>query len=269
MFTSPKVSLIVPTYNQAKYLGACLDSIYFQDYDNLEIIVVNDYSTDETRGVLDSFVQSVSDEQVSYASNFNERTNEIERTYHFRYPQKGRELIVLHNEENMGSTRTYNRGFQEASGKYCTYIASDDFCHCNMISSMVDVLEREDVDFVYSQAFLIDDAGRILRKLEYGDYSFEACFANWYLMGVSKLYKLELHRKYGFYNNDFLANDHECYQRFALEGVKFRYIPKVLYSIRAHLRDRQVGVHSNANWEKLLNESKGLVKEARKHLGKA
>jgi glycosyltransferase involved in cell wall biosynthesis len=260
----PKVSLIVPTFNQAQYLGACLDSLFFQDYPNLEIIVVNDCSTDNTKELLADFETSINEEQVSYASCFNQKSNEIERTKHFRYPQSGRELIIIHNDINLGSTKTYNRGFRLATGKYCTYIASDDICHPQMISEMVKVLEQGNFDFVYSDTFLINDSGRIIRQMTFPDYSFESCFLNWYLCGVSKLYRRELHEKFGYYNDDFLANDHELFQKFAMNGVRFFHIPKVLYSVRMHDRDREIGVHSKTNWTKLLNESRSLVIEARK-----
>lgn len=260
--THKKVSLVVPTYNQAPYLGACLDAIWFQDYPNLEIIVVDDASTDETREILDRFVNEVANEMVSYASFYNAETDEIERTRHRRYPRHGRQLKILRNERNLGSTRTYNRGFKACTGDYCTYIASDDICHPAMISSMVEVLDSGEADFVYSDMFVINDEGRILREFRQPEYNFEECFCNWYLIGVSKLYPLALHERLGYYNNDYLANDVECYLRFALNGVRFKRIPKVLYSVRCH-EQRQVGVHSPGNWNRLLDECRQLVKKAR------
>jgi glycosyltransferase involved in cell wall biosynthesis len=257
-----KISVIVPTYNQAPYLGACLDSIFFQDYPNLEIIVVDDGSTDETQMVLEVFADQVEHEAVSYASNFNSVNDEIERTVHPRYPKAGRELIVLNNGRNLGSTRTYNRGFKAATGKYCTYIASDDMCHPQMISSLAAVLDRDEADFVYSDMFIIDDRGRILRQFDLPDYSFADSFCRWYLCGVSKLYRRALHESYGYFNEDYLANDHECYLRFAMQGARFKHIAKVLYSVRSH-KKRQEHVHSRANWSRLLRESCELVAVAR------
>ncbi|WP_027186530.1 glycosyltransferase family 2 protein [Desulfovibrio inopinatus] len=263
MNTARKVSLVVPTYNQASYLGACLDSIMFQDYPNIEIVIVNDCSTDATREVIEDFVAAVPTEMVSYASYFNEDTGNIERTEHHRYPQKGREIVVIHNEQNMGSTRTYNRGFQATTGEYCTYIASDDMCHPQMISELVAPLDRDEADFCYSDMFIFNDQGRILREFNVPEYSFEACFTNWYLCGVSKLYRRTLHEEFGWYNNDYLANDHELYLRLALGGVRFKHVPKTLYSVRIH-ENREVGVHSSSNWTKLLNESRSLVQAARR-----
>jgi glycosyltransferase involved in cell wall biosynthesis len=260
--TGEKVSVVVPTYNQAQYLGACLDSIYFQDYPNIEIIVVNDASTDHTREILDEFTRAVKTEKASYASGLNESAGEIMRTEHYRYPRSGRQLKLIHNPENMGSTATYNRGFKNCSGTYCTYVASDDWCHPGMITSMVTVMESGGFDFVYSDMFVVDDDHRVLREFKLPDYSFQACFRDWYLCGVSKLYRRELHDRFGYYNEQYLANDHELYLRFAINGVRFKHIPKVLYSVRSHEK-REENVHSPGNWSRLLNESCRLVKTAR------
>lgn len=257
------ISVIVPTYNQAQYLGACLDSIWFQDYSKLEIIVVNDCSTDNTRQIIEDFVRQVEDQdQVSFASYYNQETDVIERTYHPRYPRPGRTFKILHNQTNQGSTRTYNRGFQAATGDYCTYIASDDICHPQMLSTLAAPLDAGEADFVYSDMFIFDDQGRILREFKLPDYDFTACFANWYLCGVSKLYRFDLHERFGWYNNDFLANDHELYLRFAMAGVRFVHVPKTLYSVRSH-ENREVNVHCPSNWAKLLSECKSLVLKAR------
>ena len=265
--TPSLVSMVVPTYNQADYLGPCLDSIWFQDYPNLEIVVVNDCSTDHTRAVLEEFERSVAEDTVSFASNFNEATGEIERTRHPRYPREGRVLRILHNEQNMGSTRTYNRGFQAATGDYCTYIASDDICHPQMVSTLVAPLDADEADFVYSDMFVFDDAGRILREFKLPDYSFEGSFGDWYLCGVSKIYRRALHDRLGWYNNDYLGNDHELFLRFAMNGVRFRHVAKTLYSVRTHY-GREENVHSESNWAKLLDESRGLVRKAREHMKK-
>jgi len=223
---------------------------------------VHDCSTDHTRVVIEDFERAVGNDEVSFASNFNEETNEVERTRHPRYAKEGRILRILHNEQNMGSTPTYNRGFQAATGEYCTYIASDDICHPQMMSTLAAPLNADEADFTYSDMFVFDDAGRILREFKVPDYSFKESFGNWYLCGVSKLYRCALHDKLGWYNNEFLGNDHELYLRFALNGVRFKHIAKTLYSVRTH-DGREENVHSSSNWAKLLDESRELVRQAR------
>lgn len=79
-----RISVIIPTYNQAEYLPVCLDSVWFQDYPIVEFIVVNDGSTDKTQAVLEGYRQNLSSEMVSYAANYNEATGEVERVWHKR-----------------------------------------------------------------------------------------------------------------------------------------------------------------------------------------
>jgi glycosyltransferase involved in cell wall biosynthesis len=225
-------------------------------------VVVDDCSTDGTADLLDQFVKDVRRQKVSYAAFWDEKNNEIVRKVHSRYPQAGRELKIIRNRDNMGSTKTYNRGFQESTGKYCTYIASDDICHPTMMSTMAEIIDSTPVDFVYSDMVVVEDTGRILREFRLPDYSFEESFCNWYLCGVSKLYRRHLHDAFGYYNEKFLANDHELYLRFAINGVRFKHIPKVLYSVRSH-EHRQENVHNPTNWSRLLKESCELVTKAR------
>jgi len=255
------ISVVVPTYNQAEYLGGCLDSIYFQDYPNLEIIVVADPSKDNTSETLSEFVRGVKQDQASYASRL-EGDGTVSRTTHPRYPQKGRKLIIVENETRLGHTPSYNKGFRMATGEYCTYVASDDICHPRMLSLQAEPQDPGEADFVYSDVFIFEGE-RILREFKLPDYSFRACFGDWYLCGVSKLYRRELHERVGYHNEAFIANDHELYQRFALSGARFSHVPKTLYSVRAH-EGRERDVHSNENWARLMAESSGLVREARK-----
>lgn len=261
----PLVSIVVPTYNQAEYLPACLDSIMFQDYPNLEIIVVADPSPDETSQVLADFARAVAEDEVSYASNFNEAADQVERTVHKRYPQVGRKLVIMENPERLGHTASYNKGFRACTGIYCTYVASDDVILPQMVSIMAHLLHNDQADFVYSDMHVFDDAGRILREFKFPDYSFQACFGDWYLCGVSKLYRRELHEKYGYFEEDHTANDHECYQRFAINGARFLHVPMVLYRVRTH-EGRERDVHNSSSWKKLIDESKELVRQARAHL---
>lgn len=267
MSASPLISVVVPTYNQAQYLGACLDSIMFQDYPNVELLVVADPSPDNTSEVLAKFRRAVAEEQVSYASKLEE-DGTVSRTCHHRYPQVGRRLVIVENEERMGHTPSYNHGFQLATGEYCTYVASDDICHPQWLSELAAPLERGEADFVYSDTFIFADDGRILREFKFPDYDFKACFGDWYLCGVSKLYRRELHDRLGYYDDGFVANDHELFQRFALGGARFKHLAKTLYSVRTH-EGRQSDVHARESWEKLIAESSSLVREARAALGRA
>jgi glycosyltransferase involved in cell wall biosynthesis len=231
----PLVSVVVPSYNQAHYLEAALDSVIFQDYPNIEIIICNHGSTDNTSEVIASFCENVGKNKVSFLKHMDySEEGRFVREYVPRYPQN-RRIVVLESKENIGGTRSYNEGFMRANGKYCTYLVGDDRFQLNGVRRMVEVLERENCDFVYSDMVIVDDKDRILQKLSKPDYSFESCFADWFHLGVSKLYKTTLHQVSGFYDPEYRnANDYDMYLRFALDGCRFVHIPEVLYYLRSH-----------------------------------
>ncbi len=113
----PLISIIIPTYQHAATIAACLDSIFAQSYKNLEVIVVNDGSTDNTLQILE--------------------------------PYQNR--INLINQENQGANPARNRGFQEASGEYVIFCDADVRMKPEMLKEMQKALaQHPEVSYVYS-----------------------------------------------------------------------------------------------------------------------
>jgi glycosyltransferase involved in cell wall biosynthesis len=260
------ISVVVATYNQAQYLPMCLDSIWFQDYPELEIVVVNDGSTDDTREVLAAYQQGLETEQASFAANYNERTQRVEREWHRRYPPEGRKLVVIDCETNGGLSAALNTGFEAAKGDWCTFIASDDILLPSMCSTLHRALRDDDADFAYADMHVIDDAGRILRRFSLPEYTFEHAFCRWYLCGICKLYKRRLHEEHGYYSLEHVSQDHEMYLRFAMGGAKFVHVPSVLAHVRIHDKDRKVGNHTVEKESRQIQDSVELVLKAREAL---
>lgn len=90
----PLVSVIVATFNRAQFIGKCIDSILEQSYPNIEVIIVNDCSTDNTKEVLELYSDSVK---------------------------------VVHNKKNMGVAYNSNLGFSVSNGDYICLLGDDDF----------------------------------------------------------------------------------------------------------------------------------------------
>lgn len=258
-------SIIVPTFNQADYLRPCLDAIWFQDYPEIEIILVNDGATDNTSEVIEAFVMDVTSAKGSYASFYDRDSNEIRRVIHPRYPNKGRRLRILEHETNRGLPAALNKGFRACEGEICTYVPSDNICIPNMISELMKPLSNG-FDFAYGDMLIVDDAMNVRRKFELPDYSFLRCFGDWYLCGVAKLYRRALHERFGYYDEKLLAHDHEMFQRFAMGGARFFHVSSPLMYVRAHEGGREVDIHASTNWGRLLEESKQIVMEARAFL---
>jgi glycosyltransferase involved in cell wall biosynthesis len=232
----PLVSIVVPSYNQARYLPTALDSVMFQEYPNLELIICNHGSTDETPDVIRDFLGAVEKEEVSYLRVMShDHRRELVRQYEPRYP-RGRTVKVLQSNENIGGTESYNEGFRAATGEFCMYLVGDDAFAPHAITRMVEVFAANpSLDVVYADMFVVDDAGRILQRLSKPAYSFQHCFADWFHLGVCRLYRRSLHEKVGYYDPAYRnANDYDMFLRFAMAGARFFHLDEVLYYLRRH-----------------------------------
>ena len=122
-----KVSIVVPAYNSHDTLPRCLNSLVNQTLDDIEIIVINDASDDDTWDIM--------------------------RTYEQRYPDK---LIIVDGGMNRGSGGARNQGFDLTSGEYIGLVDSDDYIASNMYELLYNKAKEENADIVdcgfYSEA---------------------------------------------------------------------------------------------------------------------
>lgn len=258
-----KVTIVIPTYNQGEYLNACVSRCLCQTYPSLEIIIVDGGSTDGTKEYLKGLEEVVRQQELSPVSHMDDE-GRIVRKKEKVYPQN-RELHIVLFDTDIGATRTYNEGFRRATGEYCTYIVGDDLPYSHMIEDLVESLEMNDADFAYSDMDVVDDSGAIIRQIRLPDYNFKSCFADWYALGVSHLYRTALHEKTGLMDEENYksANDYDHYLRFALDGARFVHLPRILYSVRHHGDGRKTGQHTENRYENLLEESKRCAFRAR------
>lgn len=109
------ISVIVPVYNVAAYLPECLDSILGQDYQNLEVILIDDGSGDESGKICDEFARRDS------------------------------RVLVIH-QKNAGAAAAKNAGLRIASGEYLSFVDSDDYLEPNVYGYVMEVLKSENAD---------------------------------------------------------------------------------------------------------------------------
>ena len=128
------ISVIVPVYNIKEYLPRCVKSICAQTYSNLEILLVDDGSTDGTGQLCDEL--AVSDKRIR----------------------------VLH-KENGGSSSARNMGIENASGKYLGFVDSDDYIEPDMYEKLYQALQRYDVPIAQIGRDEIDAEGNILANI--------------------------------------------------------------------------------------------------------
>jgi len=255
------VSIVLPTYNQARYLLPCFDACWFQSWPELEIIIVDGGSTDETKEILAGLPRLIEERRASPVLCADEAgkavckecASYLEDT-HAAHPR--REVRILSYDDNIGRNATYEAGFTAARGEFCTYVVGDDLPHPHMIEELALALMRTGADLAYADFTVVTDEGRILRLVRKPDYSYEACFAAWFHLGVCTLHRRALHERFGLFPEEYgMANDYAWYLRMAQGGARFVHVPRVLYSVRHH-------GHGPA----LHDESGGLALKAREFL---
>lgn len=118
-----KVSVIVPVYNTEKYLNRCLDSLVNQSLKEIEILVINDCSTDNSKIILD------------------------------KYEKEYKNIKVIHNKTNKGIGYNRNLGIKEAKGEFISFIDSDDWVDKTMFEKMYNKALNDKLDLVICNYF--------------------------------------------------------------------------------------------------------------------
>ncbi len=113
------ISLIIPVYNVEEYLSDCLESIISQSYENLEVLCINDVSTDKSLAILE------------------------------KYQRKDKRITVLNNQTNKGPSFSRNVGLKTARGEYFTFIDSDDILHPDYCKVLAHAIQGNDISIGY------------------------------------------------------------------------------------------------------------------------
>ncbi len=173
------VSIIVPTYNAEKNISACIESLLVQTYENIEIIVIDDGSTDKTLQVLNEY-----------------------------YELDKRIRIIPSPHSGVSSTR--NRGIQESNGTYITFVDADDYVEKELIEKYVNLMENENVSLALCGMFhesLIGKGSVDVQVLEYAQPELklertEIVYLSWlkiFNFVTNKVYKLDKIRERGIF----------------------------------------------------------------------
>jgi glycosyltransferase involved in cell wall biosynthesis len=209
----PAVSLIVPCYNYGRFVGQAVDSLLSQTFSDLEIIAIDDASSDDSSDVLD------------------------------RYRSDPR-VTVVHHAENQGHIHTYNEGLRLAQGKYIGCLSADDYAaRPDAVERQVALFERHPaVGFVYSAHELVDEAGRVrsVSRPWDGDYmmsgmdEFQRLIWLNYVPASGTLVRRECHDQLGWYDPRLPhAADWDLWLRITT-ARDVAYTANALYSYRIH-----------------------------------
>ena len=129
--SKPKVSVILPIYNQEKYVSKALDSLNVQTLKDAEFICINDGSTDNTLSILNEYAQKDS-------------------------------RIKIINQKNQGTGRARNNGLKVAQGEYIAFLDPDDWMERDALESLYKKSKEQDCDMLIFNFKRIDEDGNIL-----------------------------------------------------------------------------------------------------------
>ena len=220
----PKISIIVPVYNVAEYLPQCLDSLVNQSYSNIEIICVDDGSTD--------------------------RSSEILSVYASRYSS-----IRIVNQENQGLSGARNTGIEHANGEYIMFVDSDDWLDIETCEVMCRYAEKYAADSVmcsytkeyeeHSNVNHIFETDLIWKGNEFRDNFYRRLFGpigeetrrpqdvDLIVSACMQLFKYDLVRNVRFVDTKKIGTEDCLYQIMAYQNCStFVYVDKPFYHYR-------------------------------------
>lgn len=160
----PQVTVIVPVYNNEKYLCCCIDSILGQSFSDFELLIIDDGSTDASGAICD------------------------------QYAKKDARIKVIH-QENAGVSSARNRGIKEAQGTYLMFCDSDDYVHPKWCEMLLDEIIKHPDSFVVCDiqkgesetSFRKELQQDVCKKSDYGNY-FDVWKAGLSAYSVNKIY---------------------------------------------------------------------------------
>lgn len=202
--SAPRISIVVPSYNQGRFLRATLDSVLSQNYPNLELIVQDGASSDESAAVLREYSQR---------------------------------LTHWESQRDKGQAHAINLGFRHATGEVLAYLNSDDLLLPGALAYVGDFFERKPaVDVVYGHRVNIDESG-----LEIGRWILPAHqdeILRWadFVPQETLFWRRRIwERAGGAMDESFrFALDWDLLLRFLAHGARFSRLPRFLGAFRIH-----------------------------------
>ncbi len=197
----PKISIILPTYNGEKFLRGSIESCLSQSHRDLELILVDDHSTDRTPAIMAEFAQ------------------------------KDPRVKIIRNQVNQRLPRSLNIGFAQATGDYLTWTSDDNEYLPQAIEKMLAALQAQsDAEFVYADYWAVfEEEGR--KETIRTDHTTLAQKNN---IGACYLYSRRVYKKIGNYNSDLeMVEDYDYWIRVSKQFKMIR-LAEPVYLYRFH-----------------------------------
>lgn len=232
---SKTVSVVVPSYNHAKFVEATLRSILKQTLRPAKLLVIDDGSNDGSPLIIERVLQDCS------------------------FPC---ELVV---RENQGLCRTLNEGFERTTGEYFAYLGSDDLWLPEFLDARVTLLDaRENAVLAYGHTYFVDEENRIIDSTaDWANYA-DGDVREMLIQTIAPMSPTVLYRRAALecerWNEESMLEDYDLYLRLSAAGT-FAFDPQILSAWRRH--------GSNVSWDQglMLKEQLKAQRQSSLRLG--
>lgn len=204
--SQPQVSVIIPTYNCARYLPEAIDSVLAQSFQDFEIIVIDDGSTDNTAEVLQSY---------------------------------GDRLRVIY-QQNQGVALARNQGIQAAQGQWIAFLDADDVLLTHKLEAQIELAASySDLGIIHSGWNRVDAEGNLLMTVKPWQEIPELTLESWLrwkpVLPSAMLFRRQWLNQAGGFDPRFPpAEDTELVLRLALMGCQAKWLPQITVNYRQH-----------------------------------
>ena len=237
----PKVSVLIPAYNHAKYIQETIDSVLGQSFGDFELLISDDCSTDNTVDII-----------KSYSDN---------------------RIISVFFKENKGTVRSLNHLLSLAKGEYIAVLGSDDVWEKDKLEKQLEVLEKDkSIAVCFSKATIVDrNSNQIVDKAVFSDeiFEFENCgrahmLRNLFISGnrlchSSAMIRTSVHKQVGEYNVAYRQlHDFDLWIRILL-NYKIHVIEESLVKYRYVENSGNVSQSTTKNDFRLWNEAEAII----------
>ena len=204
-----EVSIIIPVYNAEKYLPKCLDALVKQTFRDIEILAIDDGSTDKSFEILNQY--------ASQDSRFK-----------------------IFRQQNSGPAAARNKGLEAATGKYLMFCDSDDWYEPNMCELMLKTIIEQNVDFVICSSHVLDEEENIRQQEDLSCYELnylgkneinDEVISKTNILLWNKIFKMDLIKKYAINFPTGYEHDDDCFCWQYMTVAKMAYfLPEKLYN---------------------------------------
>ena len=216
----PRITVVTPSYNQARYLEATMRSVLEQDYENIEYIVIDGGSDDGSRAIIEQYADR---------------------------------LAYWVSEPDKGQTDAINKGFAQAKGEILAWLNSDDTYQPGAISAAVAFLQaHHEVGLVYGDANFIDEHGRVIGQFPAAQTDLARLRRGYvHIPQQAAFWRAELWQQVGPLDPSFyFAMDYDLWVRLAGVG-KVHYHPRPWANFRLH-SDAKTIMDDDRCWPEML-----------------